>query len=169
MLQLWYLSCKATLTLKVLHVEDIIPRCLATYVLPCHLAGYMIITCYTPSLSYTSSMWPSMRQPKCWDRREQKVLHTAAQVAVQTVVSIFQRESPWQKQTSPTGDREFHPRAEKLNFHEVALSLCIWLSRHCSWVLSPLLLLHIFMVARCRLFATEFFSCSGHALRSREL
>lgn len=169
MLQLWYLSCKATLTLKVIHVEDIIPRCLATCVLPCHLAGYMIITHYTPSLSYTSSMWLSMWQLKCWDRRQQKVLHTATQVAVQTVLSISQRESPWQKQTSPTGDREFHPRAEKLNFHEVALSLCISLSRHCSQVLSPLLLLHIFMVARCMLFATGVFSCSGHTLWSREL
>lgn len=93
-LQLCYLSGKATLTLKVIQLKDIIPRCLATCVLPCHVAGCTTVICFTLSRSYMSGVWPS------WDRRQQWGLYPATQVPVQMVLSILQRRSPWQKQTS---------------------------------------------------------------------
>lgn len=88
-LQLCYLSGKATLTLKVIQLEDIIPRCLATCVLPCHVAGGTIIICHLVLFSYTSGMWPSMGQPICWDRRQWQVLYPASCVSNQMVQSIL--------------------------------------------------------------------------------
>lgn len=85
---------EASVALKVIQLEDIIPRYLATCVSPVHVAGRTTAVHYTPSLCCVSAVWPSTWQgvsisPKCWDGRQQRGLHSATQVSVQTVLSIF--------------------------------------------------------------------------------
>lgn len=150
-MQLCYLLGMATHTLKVVQLEDISPRCLSTCVLSCHVAGGTTLICCTVSLSHTSGLWPSMRHPRCWDEQSSKVYTQDLRLSIQMVLSIIYRGSLWLKQTYINKIFKFHSRKEaKLYFllWSVAPSLCIDLSRKCSWdPLSPLFPFCIFTVA----------------------
>lgn len=128
MLQPCYLSGKTSLTLKVIQLEDIIPRCLATCVLPCHVVWLLY------------AIWPHSATDLACDPAGTE---GSSEIYTQTVRSWFKwywassREGLHGKSKPlPTGDAEFHPRTEGLSsslFHEVTLILCISLSWKCGW------------------------------------
>lgn len=130
---------EATVALKVIQLEDIIPRYLATCVSPVHVAGRTTAVHYTPSLCVVCCVTQHvaggiyLSQMLGWKTAARFTLSYSG-LCSNSAEHLLERVS-MAKASLHQQEMQFHPRAARLSsssLHKGALSLCISLSRKCS-------------------------------------
>lgn len=130
---------EATVALKVIQLEDIIPRYLATCVLPVHVAGCATTVHYTRSLCPVSLCDPARGSPNAGVENSSKVYTQLPGLCSNSAGHLLERVS-MAKANLHQQELQFYPRAARLSsssLHKVPPSLWISLPKKCS-SLSPL-------------------------------